>query len=131
MLTVLSLLLTIFTSISMSLCGLHLIPCSSSELLAESLAQGAHIERPVRCGSLTVMTVGQPRIDLLGFHSAELLYPHKYRATRIHWSIHRPMHRTLYLFEVRGECEIVMEMGCNHARNYHTTIVIYPSSFEC
>ena len=61
--------------------------------LAKSLCgtRGKDTNGPaVRSGSLTVMNIGMPRIDVRGFHTKHYIFPHYYRSTRIFWSMVTP-----------------------------------------
>ena len=80
--------------------------------LSELLSQGHKADRAVRCGSLTVHAIGMPRIYPVpemanaGFHTATHIFPYRYRASRIFWSMKHPWKRTLYIFEICTETDI-------------------------
>ena len=80
--------------------------------LSELLSQGHKADRAVRCGSLTVHSIGTPRIypepemANAGFHSATHIFPYRYRSSRIFWSMRHPWKRTLYIFEICTETDI-------------------------
>ena len=77
---------------------------SREKLVEEKLSllkAGGH---GLRYGSLTVHRLGSASFDLPGHHSADYIFPRGFKSTRIFWSMHTPMTRVLYTFEVQS-CE--------------------------
>lgn len=68
---------------------------NASEVLAQHKANKA-----VRSGAVTIFSIGTPVTNNPSFYNKEYIYPHRFRSTRIFWSMHRPLSRTLYCFEV-------------------------------
>ena len=68
---------------------------NASEVLAKHKANKA-----VRSGAVTIFSIGTPVTNNPSFYNKEYIYPHRFRSTRIFWSMHRPLSRTLYCFEV-------------------------------
>jgi hypothetical protein len=72
---------------------------------AELLSQ-RRSDKAVRSGALTILGIGKPLPKNLNFHSENCIYPHRFRSTRIYWSMVMPLKRTLYAFEVFLESDL-------------------------
>ena len=107
--------------------------------LSNLIAQGHKADRALRVGGLTVHAIGMPRIyseqDADCFHSATRIFPHRYRASRIFWSMRRAWRRTLYVFEVCAEGDIgefhegmLLENQAVAAANTHSQSGAEPST---
>jgi hypothetical protein len=68
---------------------------SASDLLAQKRS-----DKAVRIGTITILNIGTPRIDLPDFHTTQYIYPHRFRSARIFWSMKTPLQRTVYFFEI-------------------------------
>ena len=67
-------------------------------LAAELLSQRSN--RAIRAGALTILNIGKILPKNPAFYSVDYIYPHRYRAARIFWSMKTPWERTLYSFEI-------------------------------
>jgi F/Y-rich N-terminus len=85
-------------------------PCLSSDSrdLSDMLSRGHRADKAIRCGGLTILAVGSPRLypevtaACAGFHTATQIFPHRFRSARIFWSMRKPLQRTVYFFEVNN-----------------------------
>ena len=57
-------------------------------------------ERAVKSGALTVLSIGRTSQDLRGFHTEDHIFPLEFKSARLFWSMCRPLHRTLYVFDI-------------------------------
>jgi len=70
------------------------------ELLAQRRS-----DKAVRSGALTVYNLGKPLASKPYFFDKDYIYPHRFRSTRIYWSMVAPFKRTLYTFEIFSESD--------------------------
>ena len=70
------------------------------------IIEGIDLGKYLRVGAITILNVGYPLIDSPGFHTADVIYPYRFKSTRIYWSSTRPFTRTLYVFEVLAESDL-------------------------
>ena len=78
-----------------------------------------HGEQPMlRVGALTVHTLGECARGpaAAGFHTAELIFPPGFRATRVFWSYTNPMRRVLYLLEILDSRSDAGRAALRHVR---------------
>lgn len=66
-------------------------------------------DKAYRCGGLTVFKLGKPSIDLPNCHTETHIFPHKFKSSRIFWSMNRPYTRIVYLFEILLEHEVEID----------------------
>jgi hypothetical protein len=72
--------------------------------IAESLGEKGS-QTGAKVGALTVLSVGNPRVEFAGFHTKHHIFPHKFQSVRIFWSMYRPLQRTSYTFDVLAETD--------------------------
>lgn len=66
-------------------------------------------DKAYRCGGLTVFKLGKPSIDLPNCHTETHIFPHKFKSSRIFWSMSKPFTRIVYLFEILLEHEVEID----------------------
>lgn len=71
------------------------ISTKASDILSQKRS-----DKAIRMGSITILSIGNPRIDLTDFHTPYHIYPHRFRSARIFWSMKNPLQRTVYFFEI-------------------------------
>lgn len=103
---------------------------NQSDSLFEFLS-AKRVDRAVRSGALTVFNVGHVSARAEEFHTDKFIYPYKYKAAKIYWSMHQPMRRTVYVLEIfadsdfewidAAEMEYINESLCKHWKTpkYH------------
>lgn len=78
---------------------------TSTSLKIASLLSQRVTDRAFRSGSCTIFNLGVIQLEFQYFHNEYFIFPHKFRSSRIFWSMTRPWQRTLYIFEILSDAD--------------------------